>query len=174
MQGRVGFTSREAHGSQFWIELPVYRAERAGADAERARSGAGSALQGAVGPRYVVVYIEDNPSNIAFMEDLIADFERVELLVAPTAEIGIELVRARQPNVVIMDINLPGMNGIEATRRLHEWPETRDIPVIALSAAAMVRDAKRVEDAGFYRYLTKPVKVDELARALEELLVPDA
>jgi PAS domain S-box-containing protein len=174
MQGRVGFTSREAHGSQFWIELPVYRAERAGADAERARSGAGAALQGAVGPRYVVVYIEDNPSNIAFMEDLIADFERVELLVAPTAEIGIELVRARQPNVVIMDINLPGMNGIEATRRLHEWPETRDIPVIALSAAAMVRDAKRVEDAGFYRYLTKPVKVDELARALEELLVPDA
>jgi CheY-like chemotaxis protein len=108
------------------------------------------------------------------MEDLVADFERVELVVAPTAEIGIELVRARQPHVVIMDINLPGMSGFEATRRLREWPETRDIPVVALSAAATVRDKARVNDAGFYRYLTKPVKVDELASVLEELLLPQS
>jgi CheY-like chemotaxis protein len=74
--------------------------------------------------------------------------------------------------VVIMDINLPGMSGFEATRLLHEWPETRHIPVIALSAAAMVRDADRIERAGFYRYLTKPVKVDALAEILEELLTP--
>jgi CheY-like chemotaxis protein len=105
------------------------------------------------------------------MEDLIADFDRVDLITASTAEIGIELVRARQPDVVIMDINLPGMSGFEATRRLREWPETRDIPVVALSAAAMVRDKARVTDAGFYRYLTKPVQVDELAGVLEELFL---
>src|SRR4029078_3361577 len=122
----------------------------------------------------VVVYVEDNPSNIAFMEDLLGDFERVELLVAPTAEIGIQLGRARPPNVVIMDITLPGMNGIEATRRLHEWPETQHIPVIALSAAAMMRDAKRVQEAGFPRFRTKPVQVEELARTLEELLTADS
>lgn len=122
------------------------------------------------GSRYVVVYIEDNPSNIAFMEDLLADFESVELLTAPTAEIGIELVRARQPDIVIMDINLPGMSGFEATRRLASWPETLEIPVIALSAAAMIRDSARVAGAGFYRYLTKPVKVDELTAVLDELL----
>ena len=104
------------------------------------------------------------------MEDLLSDFERVDLATAPTAEIGLELVRARRPDVVIMDINLPGMSGFEATRRLHEWPETKEVPVIALSAAAMVRDAGRVSAAGFYRYLTKPVKVDELAGVLEELL----
>jgi CheY-like chemotaxis protein len=105
------------------------------------------------------------------MEDLIEDFESVELVTAPTAEIGIEIVRARRPSVVIMDINLPGMSGFEATRRLREWPETREIPIVALSAAAMVRDKLSVDGAGFHRYLTKPVKVDELASALEELLL---
>jgi CheY-like chemotaxis protein len=136
---------------------------------ERA-SAAGSALFGATGPRYSIVYIEDNPSNIAFMNDLVTDFDRVDLVTAPTAEIGIELVRARRPHVVIMDINLPGMSGFEATEQLRSWPETRDIPIVALSAAAMVRDSGKVTRAGFYRYLTKPVKVDELTAVLEELL----
>ena len=104
------------------------------------------------------------------MTDLLADYEHVELATAPTAEIGLELVRSRHPDAVIMDINLPGMSGFEATRRLKEWPETRAIPVIALSAAAMVRDASRVAEAGFYRYLTKPVKVDELDKVLGELV----
>jgi CheY-like chemotaxis protein len=72
-----------------------------------------------------------------------------------------------------MDINLPGMSGFEATRLLHEWPETRHIPVVALSAAAMVRDSERIQQAGFYRHLTKPVKVDVLAEVLEELLTAE-
>jgi CheY-like chemotaxis protein len=82
---------------------------------------------------------------------------------------GLEIVRARQPDVVIMDINLPGMSGFEATRALAAWPDTRDIPVIALSAAPLRRGAG---GAGFYRYLTKPVNVDELTSVLEELLMP--
>jgi PAS domain S-box-containing protein len=173
MNGRVGFESAEGKGSRFWLELPLHRVARSLAPALASPPAqSDSKLNGADGPRYSVVYVEDNPSNIAFMEDLLADFERVELVTAPTAEIGIELVRARSPNVVIMDINLPGMSGFEATQKLAAWPETRDIPVIALSAAAMIRDAARVAGAGFYRYLTKPVKVDELTSVLEELLVP--
>ena len=174
MGGKVGFQSRHGHGSEFWIELPlepVGAGTRAPSDF---RPQAASDLTKPDGPRYTIVYIEDNPSNIAFMEDLIADFERVELICAPNAEIGIEIVRARRPQVVIMDIHLPGMNGFEATKRLRDWPETRDIPVISLSAAAMVRDTQKVQDAHFYRYLTKPVKVDELTRTLEELLIPHA
>jgi CheY-like chemotaxis protein len=121
-------------------------------------------------PSYTVVYIEDNPSNIAFMRDLLEDFERITLLAIPTAEVGIEVVRERRPDLVIMDINLPGMSGFEATRRLREWPETADIPVIALTAAAMVGDRKRASEVGFRKYLTKPVKIDELLQLLKELL----
>ena len=171
MHGSVGFESTEGHGSCFWIELPLHRLSPSASGAPMLSECQNeSSLCGPEGPRYAVVYIEDNPSNIAFMQDLLADFERVELLTAPTAEIGIELVRARQPDIVIMDINLPGMSGFEATRKLAAWPETRNIPVIALSAAAMIRDAARVSGAGFYRYLTKPVKVDELTGVLDELL----
>ena len=106
------------------------------------------------------------------MEEMLADFERVELVTSATAEIGLALIKARIPDMVIMDINLPGMSGFEATRLLREWPETRHIPVVALSAAAMVRDSERIQQAGFYRHLTKPVDVDALANVLEELLTP--
>ena len=172
MEGTVGFHSVEGAGSEFWIEIPAHRSKADAPAGSQESAVTESPLMVAHGPRYLVIYIEDNPSNIAFMTDLISDFERVELLTAPTAEIGIEIVRARQPHVVIMDINLPGMSGFAATQRLREWPETRDIPVVALSASAMVRDKARADDAGFYRYLTKPVKVDELAGVLEELLLP--
>lgn len=170
MAGTVGFESTESRGSRFWIELRPPAEEQSGEAASgKEQMSTTTALTGAEGPLYVIVYVEDNPSNIAFMTDLLGDFERVELITAPTAEIGIELVRARRPDVVIMDINLPGMSGLEATRLLKSWPETRDIPIVALSAAAMIRDAARVAGAGFYRYLTKPVRVDELTATLEEL-----
>jgi len=171
MQGHVGFHSVAGEGSSFWIELPTSKENAAESDNALAQTVERSVWSKSEGRHFLVIYIEDNPSNIAFMQDLLTDFEGVDLLTAPTAEIGIELVRVRQPNIVIMDINLPGMSGIEGMRRLRQWPETRAIPVIALSAAAMVRDAVRINSAGFYRYLTKPVKVAELACVLEELLV---
>lgn len=117
-----------------------------------------------------IIYIEDHHSNIALMEDLVSDLASVELVTAPNAELGVELVREHRPAVVIMDINLPGMSGFDAMRRLREWPETADIPVIGLSAAAMLADLERARAAGFYRYLTKPVHIGELTRVLEELL----
>ena len=104
------------------------------------------------------------------MQDLMAERERVELTTAPDAEVGLEIARAKRPDLVIMDINLPGMSGYEVVRRLKEWPETKHIPVVALSAAAMGVDQKRVASAGFYRYLTKPVQVESLLTTLREAL----
>jgi PAS domain S-box-containing protein len=171
MHGSVGFTSVPDSGSEFWLELPAPLRQKSDRVPVAPPPVVESLAQlGAQGARHRIVYVEDNPSNVAFMEALLTNFESVELIVAPNAEIGIELVRAHQPGVVILDINLPGMSGFEALRRLREWPETKHIPVIALSAAAMDRDVKRAEEAGFARYLTKPVRVDELMTTLEGLL----
>jgi len=168
MLGTVGFTSAEGAGSEFWVEVPVHKA--AAARSARAHAAARRAMKLPTDQRQTIVYVEDNPSNIAFMCDVMEDVPEVELVTAPTAEIGLELIRARLPKVVIMDINLPGMSGLDAANRLREWPETRNIPVIGLSAAALARDTLRAKDAGFYRYLTKPVKVAELMAVLDELL----
>jgi PAS domain S-box-containing protein len=170
MHGSVGFTSTEGSGSEFWIEVPLAQASSAG-DQMTPREVTRTTLASTT-ERHLVVYIEDNPSNIAFMKDLVEDLPSVELVTAPTAEIGIELVRARQPRVVIMDINLPGMSGFDAVKQLRAWPETQHIPIIGLSAAALLKDTSRAKETGFYRYLTKPVKVAELTATLEELLAP--
>jgi PAS domain S-box-containing protein len=169
MGGSVSFTSEVGVGSEFWIDLAMFRERAVEAPAHRAPSGLPSRLTD-VSHRHTVVYVEDNPSNIAFMRDLIEELPSVELLTAANAELGLELIRSRRPHAVIMDINLPGMSGFEAVKSLREWPETRDIPVIGLSAAALVRDTARAKDAGFVRYLTKPVKIEELTQTLEQLL----
>jgi PAS domain S-box-containing protein len=169
MRGSVGFTSEQGHGSAFWIDLPIDRAAVLGPQPAETAALAGLPIAHDQ-RRHTIVYIEDNPSNIAFMRELMDDLPGIDLRTAPTAEIGLELIRAHLPELVIMDINLPGMSGFDAAKQLAAWPETKHIPVIALTAAALGRDLTRGVEAGFRRYLTKPVKVDELMATLEELL----
>jgi PAS domain S-box-containing protein len=172
MGGRVGFHSTPGTGSEFWVELPAVATTVAAPGAAGEERLTGDRL--GAGKRRVVVYVEDNPANVVFMRDVLGDFEQVELVTAPTAEMGIEITRVRVPDAVIMDINLPGMSGVEALQVLRQDPLTKGIPVIALTAAASERDRQRGVQAGFYRYLTKPVKVDELVSALEDLLAAEA
>jgi PAS domain S-box-containing protein len=168
MSGSVGFRSVAGKGSDFWIDLPAHEAK-----APIAHAPAVSESRTAREPheaRHLVLYVEDNPANVTFMKDLVSTFDFIDLVAAPTAEMGVELARARGPEVIIMDINLPGMSGLDALRVLREDEGTKHIPVIALTAAASDRDKQRGLAAGFYEYLTKPVKVDELVNALEALL----
>ncbi len=168
MKGDVGFHSEPGSGSEFWVRLPIH--------ATRRSSSAPPVLSPLSGEQLVreghrtVLYVEDNPANVLFMRDLLSNFESIELHVAATAEAGIELAERVTPEVIIMDINLPGMSGLDALRTLREREELKHIPVIALTAAASPRDREHGLAAGFYRYLTKPVQVDELLAALEKLI----
>jgi CheY-like chemotaxis protein len=168
MGGHVGFRSTPGKGSDFWVDLPIH----VSATAVPAVTIAGRAQAEALGRQRgrVVVYVEDNPANVNFMRDVLSEFDGLELVAAPTAEMGIEIARARVPDAIIMDINLPGMSGLEALQVLRRDEATQGIPVIALTAAASERDRQRGLQAGFFRYLTKPVKIDELVAGLEALL----
>ena len=110
---------------------------------------------------YTLLYVEDSPANLDLVEKLIARRPDMRLLTAVNGTLGIELARASLPDLILMDIHLPGMSGIEALKILREDSATMHIPVIALSANAIPADIKRGLDAGFFRYLTKPVKVTE-------------
>ena len=168
MGGGVGFRSEPGSGSAFWVDLIVHQAS-AVASSSRPTHPETEAMQSAA-VRRLVLYVEDNPANVVFMRDLMSSFDGIELVTVPTAELGVDLARARKPAIILMDINLPGMSGLDALGALRADPETHHIPVIALTAAASERDLQRAAQAGFYRYLTKPVNVDELLGVMEQLL----
>jgi PAS domain S-box-containing protein len=168
MNGEVGFHSVPGQGSEFWVRLPIHASLRSSqVPPDLAELAADQLVRDGLRR---VLYVEDNPANVLFMRDLLSNFESIDLSVALTAELGVELADQLRPDVIIMDINLPGMSGLDALRSLRARADLQHIPVIALTAAASERDRQLGMQAGFYRYLTKPVQVDELISALETLI----
>jgi PAS domain S-box-containing protein len=163
MGGLIGVESTVGLGSVFWFELNASAEPRL----ETARPAATAAVEVPhSGSLRTLLYVEDNPANLKLIEQLIARRPDIRLLSARDGNLGIELARTNQPDVILMDINLPGISGIEALRILREDPGTAHIPVVALSANAMPRDIEKGLQAGFFRYLTKPIKVDEFMETL--------
>jgi CheY-like chemotaxis protein/HPt (histidine-containing phosphotransfer) domain-containing protein len=121
-------------------------------------------------PRRTLLYVEDNPANMKLVEQLVARCADIELVTAVNGTLGIELARARQPQMILMDVNLPGISGVEAMKILREDPSTKHIPIVALSANAMPRDIAMGLQLGFFRYLTKPIKVKEFLDTINEAL----
>ncbi|OGA30081.1 MAG: hybrid sensor histidine kinase/response regulator [Betaproteobacteria bacterium RIFCSPLOWO2_02_FULL_68_150] len=169
MGGAIGVESTVGVGSAFWIELVAAAAPQLAVDeAERTAPVQPQARNGAA-PR-TLLYVEDNPANLQLVVQVLARRPNMRLLSARTGTLGIELARTSRPDVILMDINLPGMSGIQAMQILRADAATAHIPVVALSANAIPRDVERGLEAGFFRYLTKPIKVNEFMDTLDVAL----
>jgi len=169
MGGTIGVKSTVGAGSVFWFELASIAApflSMEGSDAAalpQSQTSRGVRL-------HTLLYVEDNPANMKLVEQLIARHPDMRLLTAVNGNSGIEMARASRPDVILMDINLPGISGFEALKILRSDPDTAHIPVIAVSANAMPLDVQRGLKAGFFRYITKPIKVNEFMEALDVAL----
>jgi CheY-like chemotaxis protein len=169
MGGEMGVDSTVGVGSLFWVELGAAAALTAPSRAPHAASAALPAA--AVGlHRHTVLCVEDNSANLKLVAQLIARRPDIHLLSARDGRRGIELAREALPDVILMDINLPGIGGLAALRILAGDAATAHIPVVALSANAMPRDIEKGLKAGFFRYLTKPIKVTEFMDTLDQAL----
>jgi CheY-like chemotaxis protein/anti-sigma regulatory factor (Ser/Thr protein kinase) len=169
MDGVIGVESSVDVGSQFWVELrstaaPDLRVEQSKQSAPYLPPSPDNLIQSSL------LYIEDNPANMKLVVQLIELRSDIKLLTAVNGTLGIELARAFQPDMILMDINLPGISGIEALKILREDPCTAHIPVVALSANAMLRDIDLGLEVGFFRYLTKPIRVKEFMETLDVVL----
>lgn len=167
MSGEIGVNSTLGEGSSFWVEL-----DRAETPALTAPIMAVMALpvRHQSDRQHLMLYVEDNPANLMLVEVLISRRTDIRLITAVDGITGLEMALLHQPDIILMDINLPGINGIRVMEILAQDSRTADIPVVALSANAMPRDIERGLEAGFFRYLTKPIVVNEFMSTLDQAL----
>jgi PAS domain S-box-containing protein len=168
MDGGIGVVSTVGEGSTFWVDLI-----RSNAQMLLAEKALPTAINAKIqNPRalFTLLYVEDNPANLLLVEQIIADHPNINMLCANTGRLGIALARVHLPDMILMDINLPGISGLEALAILRDDPLTADIPMIAISANAMQADIDKGLQAGFFRYLTKPIKINEFMNALNEVM----
>lgn len=170
MNGMIGFTSQFGKGSNFWIELP-----KADQDLSSSRKRASSQAKSSLSEEEeekpkVVLYIEDNPTNQIVMQKMMERIMRCKLYIAPDAEEGIILASQKQPDLILMDIELPGASGYEALETLKSSQHTSQIPVIAVTAHAMAEDVIRGKQSKFADYIVKPIDMDHLRVTIANVL----
>ena len=170
MGGSVNVESEVGVGSCFWIELPMDTLPLT--HSKENETGIGQLLQtpSTNERQYRVIYIEDNPSNLRLVSQILGMRKHIELYTAHLPELGIELAHTRQPDLILLDINMPGMNGYQVLTVLRADTSLKDIPIIAVTANAMPRDIERGLAAGFAAYLTKPLKIPEFNALLDQYL----
>ena len=167
MNGSIGAHSTVGVGSDFWIELNLADPHSLILDADEELALLPASAQPGTTMR-TLLYVEDNEANMELVAQLVARRPDIRLLRAEDGVRGIAMARTHLPDVILMDINLPGISGLQALDLLHDDPITAHIPILALSANAMPRDVEKGLEAGFFRYLTKPIKIAEFMLALDE------
>jgi signal transduction histidine kinase/CheY-like chemotaxis protein len=171
--GHIGFESEQGTGSHFWVDIPLSNKQINPDDASEElvddEEGAAEPADAASTSR-TLLYIEDNPDNLHLVEAIIDQYKNLHLLSAPNALIGYDLATSKKPDLILMDVNLPGMNGLQAMKRLRNTPETRLIPIIALTSNSTPQNIEAGLSAGFDGYLTKPIVVSELMKTIQKVL----
>jgi CheY-like chemotaxis protein len=165
MGGTIGVESTVGVGSVFWFELISVAEPHLAVKEVDAAVLIQPVLKRETQLR-TLLYVEDNPSNLKLVKQIIGRYPSMRLLTAVNGFEGIEIALEFHPDVILMDINMPGMNGYEALKILKSSPTTAHIPVLALTANAMPRDIKKGMEAGFFRYITKPIMTNEFMEAL--------
>lgn len=170
--GQVGFESEVGVGSSFWIDLP---AEDLGNVAQLGKCVAGGeASQTLIVERNrQILYVEDNSQNVSLMQGILEEFDGVDLKVASSAEQGMLMIDQVKPDLLLMDINLPGMNGFDALKQVKNNSHTKDVPVIAISAHAMDLSIQKSLEAGFSDYISKPIDVRNLLDVINKHILPN-
>lgn len=161
MGGCIGFDSRTGIGSRFWFELPL-ASNRPQDRTDKETSNPNRAVAADKSLKGQVLYVEDNLASISVMQHVFRMLPGVTLMIANGGESALTMVADVVPDLVLMDINLPGMNGAAVLKALRANPRTAAIPVIAVSAAAMPADVEAGTRAGFSVYMTKPLEVSAL------------
>jgi PAS domain S-box-containing protein len=168
MHGTIGVTSTLNKGSTFWVEFEM--SDETFAQLKQMEhnihESTGNQDKEQQNQCNKVLYIEDNPNNMGLMRQILSKCSQFELLEAETAERGLEIAYAEKPDIILMDIGLPGMSGFAALEILKDKGLTNNITVIALSANATKEDIKKGKEAGFFDYLTKPIDIPKLIEVL--------
>lgn len=165
MGGAIGLDSVVGQGCVFWVEMDLTTTRVQ--DVSEVSDEPTKTYRQTNAAQHLLLYVEDNPANLMLVEDLIARRPDIKLITARDGLEGVALARSALPDMILMDINLPGISGITALLILAKDPSTKHIPIVALSANAMPRDIAKGLEAGFFRYLTKPIKVNEFMDTLD-------
>ncbi len=159
MDGRIGVESEINEGSTFWIELPTGEIDFEGVDETATPE-----------QKYILLYIEDSRTNVSLVGQILKARPLVAMMSAHTGEMGLELAHKHHPDAILLDINLPGMDGFEVLKHLRETPDTSKIPVLGLSANDTLQHLDRASEAGFFKYIVKPLDIKQFLQSVDEAL----